>query len=220
MFWKFSFKKVWNVWSHIAPWKMSTRTHFARTFRDRLPHALLHAHRTCRSAILRTCAPQPNVCLSVSQLVSSNQHQIHETSYWHSNHSAKRESTNSRDQTFNTKAFMMIDRVCSSWNTTNVKLSIHQALQASGIFRPLYSFQTLTNGMKFLWESYASQLAPSQFLGQQYWLWHLFHFVKTNRFHTPFFFLLPTAGCACLRLLSQWGQILFENRMKKSQVYR
>ena len=44
---------------------MSTCTHFARTFRDRLPHALPHAHRTCESAILRTCAPQPNICLTV-----------------------------------------------------------------------------------------------------------------------------------------------------------
>ena len=40
----------------------------------------------------------------------------------------------------------MIDFVCLY--TTNVKLSIHQALQGSGIFAP--SLQTLTNGMKFL----------------------------------------------------------------------
>ena len=42
---------------------MPTRTHFARTFRDVLPHALPHAHRTCEGAIIRTSAPQPNVWL-------------------------------------------------------------------------------------------------------------------------------------------------------------
>jgi hypothetical protein len=28
-----------------------------------IPHALPHAHRTCGVAIIRTCAPQPNVCV-------------------------------------------------------------------------------------------------------------------------------------------------------------
>ena len=56
------FKKCAKVQSHIARQKWATRTHFARTVPNTFPHALLHAHRTCGSAILRTCAPQPNIC--------------------------------------------------------------------------------------------------------------------------------------------------------------
>ena len=48
---------------HIAHQKRATRTHFARTIPNTFPHALPHAHETCGSAILRTCAPQPNICL-------------------------------------------------------------------------------------------------------------------------------------------------------------
>ena len=42
---------------------MPIRTHF-RTHSSRpFPHALPHAHRMCGSAIIRTCAAQPNVCI-------------------------------------------------------------------------------------------------------------------------------------------------------------
>ena len=62
----FSSKKCAKVRSHIAFQKRATRTHFTRTSRDCLPHALSHAHRTCGSAIFRTCAPQPNICMCVT----------------------------------------------------------------------------------------------------------------------------------------------------------
>ena len=35
---------------------------YACTVHKPFPHALLHAHRMCGSAILRTCAPQTNIC--------------------------------------------------------------------------------------------------------------------------------------------------------------
>ena len=54
-------KKCAKVRSHIARQKQATSTHFARTIPKTFPHALPHAHRTCGSAILRTCAPQPNI---------------------------------------------------------------------------------------------------------------------------------------------------------------
>ena len=41
--------------------KRAARTHIAHTVAKPFPHALLHAHRTCESAIIRTCAPQPNI---------------------------------------------------------------------------------------------------------------------------------------------------------------
>ena len=56
-----SSKKCAKVRSHIARQKRATRTHFARTIPNTFPHALPHAHRKCGSAILRTCAPQPNI---------------------------------------------------------------------------------------------------------------------------------------------------------------
>ena len=45
--------------SHIKNYPIRThfRTHLSKPF----PHALPHAHRTCESAIIRTCAPQPNI---------------------------------------------------------------------------------------------------------------------------------------------------------------
>ena len=54
-----------KVRSHIARPKRATRTHIARTVSKAFPHALPHAHRTCGSAILRTCAPQPNIWVSM-----------------------------------------------------------------------------------------------------------------------------------------------------------
>ena len=57
------FKKCAKVQSHIARQKRGARTHSARTVPKTFPHALPHAHRTCESAIIRTCAPQPNICL-------------------------------------------------------------------------------------------------------------------------------------------------------------
>ena len=45
--------------SHIE--KLPIRTHFRTHSSKSFPHALPHAHRTCGSAILRTCAPQPNI---------------------------------------------------------------------------------------------------------------------------------------------------------------
>ena len=57
------FKKCAKVQSHIARQKRGARTHSARTVPKTFPHALPHAHRTCGSAIIRTCAPQPNICL-------------------------------------------------------------------------------------------------------------------------------------------------------------
>ena len=42
--------------------KRATRTHIART----VPKTFPHAHRTCGSAIFRTCAPQPNICMCVT----------------------------------------------------------------------------------------------------------------------------------------------------------
>ena len=57
------FKKCAKVQSHIARQKRGARTHSARTVPKTFPHALPHAHRTCESAIIRTCAPQPNICI-------------------------------------------------------------------------------------------------------------------------------------------------------------
>lgn len=64
----------------------------------------------------------------------------------------------------------MIEGLCFCY-TTNLKLSIHQELQGSGIFAPSHC-----RHWQMGWNSCLAL--------QQYWLWHLFHFVKTNRFHT------------------------------------
>ena len=54
--------KCAKVRSHIAHPKMShTHAHRTHSFKP-FPHALPHAHRTCESALIRTCAPQPNIC--------------------------------------------------------------------------------------------------------------------------------------------------------------
>ena len=68
------FKKCAKVGSHIACQKRAARTHIARTVPKTFPHALPHAHRTCRSAIIRTCAPQPNIWLSTNSVGYFFQH--------------------------------------------------------------------------------------------------------------------------------------------------
>ena len=63
IFWLFYSEKCAKVQSHIARPKTShTHAHRTHSFKP-FPHALPHAHRTCGSAIIRTCAPQPNICL-------------------------------------------------------------------------------------------------------------------------------------------------------------
>ena len=52
-----------KVQSHIASQKQAARTYDASTVHKPFLHALPHAPRTCGSAIFRTCAPQPNICL-------------------------------------------------------------------------------------------------------------------------------------------------------------
>ena len=52
--------KKWDRKSQVK--KLPIRTHSSKIF----PHALSHAHRTCGSAIFRTCAPQPNICMCVT----------------------------------------------------------------------------------------------------------------------------------------------------------
>ena len=61
-------KKDRKVRSQIAHWKLPIRTHFRTHSFKPFTHALPHAHRTCGSAIIRTCAPQPNICLKVMRL--------------------------------------------------------------------------------------------------------------------------------------------------------
>jgi hypothetical protein len=59
--WSFCPKKCEKVRSHFAHPKIShTHAHRTHSFKP-FPHALPHAHRTCGSAIIRTCAPQPNI---------------------------------------------------------------------------------------------------------------------------------------------------------------
>ena len=56
-------KKCAKVRLHIARPKSAACTHIAHAVLKTFPHALPHAHRTCGSAIIRTCAPQPNIWL-------------------------------------------------------------------------------------------------------------------------------------------------------------
>ena len=63
IFWLFYSEKCAKVQSHIARPKTShTHAHRTHSFKP-VPHALPHAHCTCVSAIIRTCVPQPNICL-------------------------------------------------------------------------------------------------------------------------------------------------------------